>query len=324
MKILITGGAGYIGSHVVKALGPLGHNLFIYDNLSTGHKEAVTYGELIVGDLADKDKLDKLFASHAFDAVLHFAGSIIVSESVSNPLKYYQNNTINSHYLISLCQKYNVGKFIFSSTAAVYGMPKDGLCTEESELNPINPYGQSKLMTEHMLKDVSNSSTFRYVALRYFNVAGADPEGKIGQALPEATHLVNIASEAAAGKRPSVKVYGSDYPTPDGTCIRDYIHVSDLAEAHVKALEYLERGGKSEILNCGYGHGYSVREVLSRVPEAINVNIKVEEAPRRPGDPATLTAKVERIHKVTGWQPKYDNIAFIIKTAYEWEKNRHY
>ena len=324
MKILITGGAGYIGSHVVKALSPFGYDLTIFDNLSTGHQEAVTYGNLVIGDLADKNKLDDLFASHKFDAVIHFAGSIIVPESVLQPLKYYQNNTVNSHFLISLCDKYKVNKFIFSSTAAVYGMPKSGLCAEDSELSPINPYGQSKLMTEHMLKDFSLSSEFRYVALRYFNVSGADPEGQIGQSFPEATHLIKVACEAAVGKRSSIKVFGTDYETRDGTCVRDYIHVSDLADAHVKALEYLDRGGKSEVLNCGYGHGFSVREVISRVKEITGVDIKVEDSPRRIGDPASLTAKADRIHDVIGWKPKYDDLNIIIKSAYEWEKKRPY
>ncbi len=203
-------------------------------------------------------------------------------------------------------------------------MPKSGLCAEDSELSPINPYGQSKLMTEHMLKDFSLSSEFRYVALRYFNVSGADPEGQIGQSFPEATHLIKVACEAAVGKRSSIKVFGTDYETRDGTCVRDYIHVSDLAEAHVKALEYLDRGGKSEVLNCGYGHGFSVREVISRVKEITGVDIKVEDSPRRLGDPASLTAKADRIHDVIGWKPRYDDLNIIIKSAYEWEKKRPY
>jgi UDP-glucose 4-epimerase len=324
MKILITGGAGYIGSHAVKALGPLGHDLTIYDNLSTGHKEALTYGKLVVGDLADKAKMDELFKVEQFEAVLHFAGSIVVPESVSDPLKYYQNNTVNSHFLISLCEKYKVKNFIFSSTAAVYGMPKDGVCSEDSELSPINPYGQSKLMTEMMLKDVAFASDFRYVALRYFNVSGADPEGKIGQSFPEATHLIKVACEVATGKRESIKVFGTDYPTSDGTCVRDYIHVSDLADAHVKALDYLAAGGKSQILNCGYGHGFSVREVLSRVKEITGKDIKVIDSPRRAGDPASLTAKADLIGKIIGWKPKHDDLNKIIKSAYEWEQKRPY
>ncbi len=324
MKILITGGAGYIGSHVVKALGSLGHSLIIYDNLSTGHREAVTFGELIVGDVSDREKLDAVFAAHKFDAVLHFAGSIVVPDSVSDPLTYYQNNTVNSHSLLGLCKKYRVHKFIFSSTAAVYGMPKDGICREDSELAPINPYGHSKLMTEHMLRDFSQASDFRYVALRYFNVSGADPEGKIGQSFPKATHLIKVACETACGKRTSISVFGTDYPTPDGSCVRDYIHVSDLADAHVKALEYLDRGGKSEVLNCGYGHGFSVHEVLNRVKELTGVQIKIEYTPRRAGDPASITSKADRIQAVIGWKPKFDDLNVIIKSAYDWEKRRPY
>lgn len=324
MEILITGGAGYIGSHVVKALGKLGHKLTILDNLSTGHKEAITFGELVVGDLSDEKLLDQLFLTNKFQAVFHFAGSIVVPESVSNPLKYYSNNTVNSNRLISACIKHKCHQFIFSSTAAVYGMTGDKAATEETPTKPINPYGQSKLMTEQMLTDVSVSSPFRFVALRYFNVAGADPEGQIGQSFPEATHLIKVACEAATGKRDDIKIFGTDYATPDGTCIRDYIHVSDLAEAHIKALHYLEAGGKSEILNCGYGHGFSVREVLNKVRECTSISIKAVESPRRVGDPAVVLAKAEKIQKVLSWKPKYDDLSLIIKSAYEWEKKRHY
>ncbi len=324
MKILITGGAGYIGSHVVKALGQSGHELIIYDNLSTGHSQAVTYGKLVVGDLSDTLRLEELFKEENFEAVLHFAGSIVVPESVSNPVKYYQNNTVNSLSLITLCGKYKVHKFIFSSTAAVYGMPENGVCSEGSTLAPINPYGQSKLMTEFMLKDISNASDLRFVILRYFNVAGADVDGRIGQSFPEATHLIKVACEVATGKRKSINVFGTDYPTPDGTCIRDYIHVSDLADAHVKALEYLARGGASEILNCGYGHGQSVKEVLSRVKEITGKEISIISSERRPGDACSLTSEASRIGKVIGWKPKYDDLNIIIKSAYEWEKNRSY
>lgn len=324
MKILITGGAGYIGSHVLKALGAGNHDITIYDNLSTGFRQAITSGELVVGDIAEKEKLDKLFADKKFEAVLHFAGSIVVPDSVSDPIGYYQNNTINSHFLLSLCAKYKVHKFIFSSTAAVYGMPDDGVCREDSELKPINPYGQSKLMTEHMLKDLAFASDFRYVALRYFNVSGADPEGRIGQSFPKATHLIKVACETACGKREKIDLFGTDYNTKDGSCVRDYIHVSDLADAHVKALEYLNKGGKSEVLNCGYGHGYSVKEVISRVKEITGVDFKVNEVPRRPGDPGSLTSEASRISKVIGWKPQYNDLNIIIKSAYEWEKKRPY
>lgn len=324
MKLLITGGAGYIGSHVVKALGAQNHDLIIYDNLSTGHREAVTSGELVVGDLEDAEKLRELFRTHQFDGVLHFAGSIVVPESVENPIKYYKNNTLNSLKLIELCREFHVNKFIFSSTAAVYGIPESGLCSEESVTQPINPYGQSKLMTEHMLRDVSFASDFRYVALRYFNVAGADPEGQIGQSFPQATHLIKVASELACGKRESMKVFGTDYPTPDGTCVRDYIHVCDLASAHVAALDYLAQGGESNIFNCGYGKGFSVKEVLTKVEEVTGKKLNAINEERRAGDPASLTAVVSKIHKHLVWKPQYDDLSFIIKTAYEWEQKRHY
>lgn len=325
MRILITGGAGYIGSHVVLALGKLGHDLTIYDNLSTGHREAVTFGELVVGDLTEKEKLEDLFLAKKFEAVLHFAGSIVVPESVADPLRYYQNNTVNSHFLISLCQKYGVNSFIFSSTAAVYGMPESGVCEEDTETKPINPYGQSKLMTEFMLKDTSAAHpNFKFIALRYFNVSGADPEGRVGQSFPQATHLIKVACEAATGKRDHIQLFGTDYPTKDGSCVRDYIHVSDLADAHVKALEFLAQGGESQILNCGYGHGFSVKEVIARVKQITGVDFPVKEVPRRAGDPASLTAQADKIGKVIGWSPRYDDLDIIIKSAFEWEKNRPY
>lgn len=324
MKLLVTGGAGYIGSHVVKALKHSGHDLVVYDNLSTGHAEAIKAGELVVGDLADELKLDILFTRHKFDAVIHFAGSIIVPESVADPLKYYSNNTANSLQLLNLCKRHKVEKFIFSSTAAVYGMPENNICDEMTSTKPINPYGESKLMTEKMLKHYSESSDFNYVALRYFNVAGADPEGEIGQSFPDATHLIKVACEAACGKRDHLKIFGTDYPTADGSCVRDYIHVSDLADAHVKALDYLIQGGKSQILNCGYGHGFSVKEVISKVKKVTGVDFKVIEAPARAGDPASLTAKADRIREILGWRPKYDDLEFIIKCAYQWEKNKKF
>lgn len=325
MRILITGGAGYIGSHVLKALGKLGHDITIVDNLSTGFKEAITFGNLIVADLADHTKMDEIFSTGKFEAVIHFAGSIVVPDSVAEPLRYYQNNTINSHFLMTLCEKHKVKYFIFSSTAAVYGMPKDGICREDSELSPINPYGQSKLMTELMLRDLAFANKdFRFIALRYFNVAGADPEGQIGQSFPKATHLIKAACEAATGKRTHMDLFGTDYPTKDGSCVRDYIHVTDLADAHVKALEYLEKGGESQPLNCGYGHGFSVKEVIARVKELTGVNFKVNEVPRRAGDPASLTAESSRLSQLTGWKPKYDDLNVIIKSAYEWEKKRPY
>jgi UDP-glucose 4-epimerase len=323
MKILVTGGAGYIGSHAVKALGKAGHEVIVLDNLSTGHRAAVTYGELIVGDVSDEDLLNKIFTRHKIDAVMHFAGSIIVPESVENPLKYYKNNSLNSYKLISACVEHKIHKFIFSSTAAVYGMT-DGPVDESHSTLPINPYGQSKLMTEQMLRDVAFSSPLRYVALRYFNVSGADPEGQIGQSFPGATHLIKVACEVGTKKRDHIKVFGTDYPTADGSCIRDYIHISDLADAHVKALDYLAKGGKSQVLNCGYGHGFSVKQVLNKFVEVTGEKIKVEEAPRRAGDPAIVASVAHKIRDVLGWTPKYDDLSVIIKSAFEWEKKRPY
>jgi UDP-glucose 4-epimerase len=322
MKILVTGGAGYIGSHVVKALE--GEDLVVLDNLSTGHKLAVLHGELVVGDIGDEALLENLFTKHKFESVLHFAGSIVVPESVSDPLKYYQNNTINSHKLLSMCVKHGVKHFIFSSTAAVYGMPEDGVCTEESILKPINPYGHSKLMTEQMLWDTCAASNLKAIALRYFNVAGADPEGELGQSFPKATHLIKVASEAAVGKREFMEVYGTDYPTSDGTCVRDYIHVSDLAAAHVCALKALRAGTFQGPINCGYGRGFSVNEVVERVKAISHVNFLVKVSGRRAGDPASLTAKVERIKEKLGWVPKYNDLDLIIESALAWEKKKRF
>ncbi len=320
MKVLVTGGAGYIGSHIVKLLGEQGHEIVVLDNLSTGHREAVLYGELVVGDLCNLELLDDLMKKHQFEAVFHFAGSIIVPESVENPIKYYKNNTENSLNLIHKCIENKVNNFIFSSTAATYGILESGTATEETETRPINPYGESKLMTEKMLRDISASNEdFNYVALRYFNVSGADPDGRIGQAFPGATHLIKVNCEAAAGKRDQISIFGTDYPTKDGTCVRDYIHVSDLASAHLAALEYLAAGGNSDIFNCGYGHGFSVREVIERVKEVTEKEYSVIESGRRAGDPAELISRVEKIKKHLNWTPKYDDLAFIVKTAYEWE-----
>lgn len=319
-KILVTGGAGYIGSHVVKQLGEAGYDVVVYDNLSTGNKNAVLYGELVEADLQDLKTLDATFAKHNFDGVMHFAGSIIVPESVEKPLLYYTNNTHNSLELIKMCEKHNVPNFIFSSTAAVYGIPEGSAASEENETKPINPYGQSKLMTEHMLRDTSFANEgFNYVALRYFNVSGADPEGKIGQAFPGATHLIKVNCEAAVGKRDKTYIFGTDFDTPDGTGIRDYIHVVDLARAHLDAIEYLFKNKKSQVLNCGYGRGFSVREVVNTVKEITGVDYTVEETDRRAGDPGELISKADKIKDVLGWTPKHNDLSFIIKTAFEWE-----
>ncbi|RLJ70443.1 UDP-galactose 4-epimerase [Hydrogenivirga caldilitoris] len=319
-KILVTGGAGYIGSHVVKLLGERGYEVLTYDNLSTGHNWAVLYGRLVKADLRDKETLRKIFEEFRPDAVMHFAAYIVVPESVREPLKYYRNNVVNTINLLEVMEEFGVDKFIFSSSAAVYGIPKKIPVPETEPMNPINPYGETKATVERILRDLSNSGKdFRYVSLRYFNVAGADPEGKIGFAYPNPTHLIIRAVKTAKGEFDKLEIYGTDYPTPDGTCIRDYIHVTDLAEAHIVALEYLLEGGESDIFNCGYGHGYSVREVVEAVKRVTGVDFTVVEAPRREGDPPVLVADNRKIRKVHGWEPKYDDLDFIIKTAWEWE-----
>jgi len=318
--ILVTGGAGYIGSHVVRQLGTAGESVVVLDNLSTGFEAAVTAGELVIGDTGDAGLLERLFTEHSIDTVMHFAAHTIVPESVADPLKYYGNNTASSRTLLEACQRHGVVNFVFSSTAAVYGIPADGLASEESPTQPINPYGTSKLMTEWMLRDLATAGGPSYVALRYFNVAGCEPSGTIGQSTPKATLLVKVACEAAVGKRPHISVYGTDYPTPDGTGLRDYIHVDDLARAHLDALAYLRAGGESTTLNCGYGHGYSVREVLSAVEQASGAPLTIVDEPRRAGDPPALVAVAERVRKELGWTPKYDDLDTIVRTALAWEK----
>lgn len=320
MNILVTGGAGYIGSHVLLELEKSGHDVVVYDNLSTGHAWAVQYGELVVGDLADGEKLNRLFSEHSFDAVIHFAASISVSESVADPLKYYSNNTCNTLALLEMCQRYRLKQFVFSSTAAVYGEPKALPVSESAEPAPCNPYGASKMMSERMIEDVAAASDMKYVILRYFNAAGADPEGRVGQATPGATHLIKVACEAAAGKREAVAIFGTDYPTADGTCIRDYVHVSDLARAHTLALEYLAAGGVSIVLNCGYGRGSSVRQVIETVKSESGVNFPVREGARRIGDSSEIVADGSRIRAVLGWQPRFDDLSTIVATAWQWEK----
>src|SRR5690554_377083 len=283
--ILVTGGAGYIGSHVVRQLGEAGERVVVLDNLSTGFRQAVLHGELVVGNTGDAACLEQIFGRWEIDTVMHFAAHTVVPESVENPLKYYGNNTCASRTLLEHSVRAGVQHFVFSSTAAVYGIPPGGRAAEETPTAPINAYGTSKLMTEWMLRDVAAASSMRYVALRYFNVAGSDPEGRIGQSTPKATLLTKVACEVAVGKRPYVSIFGSDYPTPDGTGIRDYIHVEDLADAHLKALEYLRGGGDSVVLNCGYGRGCSVRELLATVERVAGRPLEQREAPRRPGDP---------------------------------------
>jgi UDP-glucose 4-epimerase len=322
--ILITGGAGYIGSHVVRQLGESGKQVLILDTLSTGFKEAVIHGKLIVGDTGDRALVSRLLSEYNIKTVMHFAAHTIVPESIAYPLKYYANNTCSTRNLLECCAQANIKHFIFSSTAAVYGIPSTPLASEDTPTAPINPYGTSKLMSEWMLRDLSAASDLRYVSLRYFNVAGSDPRGRIGQSTRNATLLIKVACEAAVGKRASVTIFGTDYPTPDSTGIRDYIHVEDLADAHIKALDYLEQGGASSVLNCGYGHGYSVREVLSVVEQVSGQALNILEHNRRPGDPPILIAAADRIQKVLGWVPRYDDLGLIVKTSLDWEKSRFY
>lgn len=318
--ILVTGGAGYIGSHVVLQLREAGENVVVLDNLSTGFPNAVGDTELVVGDTGDQDLVSRLLARHNIGSVLHFAAHTIVPESVSDPLKYYANNTCATRNLLACCRDAGVRDFIFSSTAAVYGIPADGSCDENSPTAPINPYGSSKLMSEMMLRDLSAATELRHVILRYFNVAGSDPEGRIGQSTAKATLLTKVACEAAVGKREEVAIFGTDYDTPDGTGIRDYIHVTDLARAHIDALAYLRKSGNSVTLNCGYGHGYSVREVLAMVAQVNGAPVKIRETDRREGDPPSLTARAEKIREVLGWQPQLDNLELIVRHALAWER----
>lgn len=319
MNVLVTGGAGYIGSHVVRQLDQAGHDIVVLDNLSTGYRWAVTAGELVVGDLADEAVIEEVFASHKFDAVLHFAANIVVPESVANPLKYYSNNTRNTLNLLKAVDRHKVPYLVFSSTAAVYGMPDETVLTEDMPLAPINPYGASKMMSERMIMDLAAASNLNYVILRYFNVAGANPEGLLGQATPEATHLIKVACECVTGQREGMSVFGTDYDTRDGTCVRDYIHVEDLAKAHVMALDYMGQGGESRVLNCGYGRGFTVKEVIGEVKRQSGVDFPVAETGRRAGDPEALMADNARIKETLGWAPDYDNLETIVGTALAWE-----
>ncbi len=320
MSVLVTGGAGYIGSHAVIDLQSAGEEVIVLDDLSTGFDWAVQVPEnLYVGDIADETLLARIIAERKVEAVIHFAGSVVVPESVVNPLKYYLNNTAKSRSLIEACVKGGVKYFIFSSTAAVYGMTGEAAVSEDVPLNPMSPYGVSKLMTEWMLRDAAAAHDMTYVALRYFNVAGSDPKGRIGQSTANATHLIKVACQTALGQRSYIEVFGEDYPTKDGTCIRDYIHVSDLAAAHTSALIYLRNGGTSLVANCGYGHGYSVREVLRSVEQAAGHSIEIRQAPRRLGDPASVVSNPARIKEALGWTPHYDDLDTIVSHALAWE-----
>jgi UDP-glucose 4-epimerase len=320
VPILVTGGAGYIGSHVVLQLAQAGENVIVLDDLSSGFADAVIGAELVVGNVGDMPTVTELLRTRGIDTVLHFAARTIVPESVADPLRYYANNTCATRNLLECCARASVKHIVFSSTAAVYGVPADGHAREDTPTAPINPYGTSKLMSEWMLRDLAAAGGPRYVALRYFNVAGCDLQGRIGQSTRNATLLVKVACEAALGKRPHVAIFGTDYATPDGTGVRDYIHVEDLASAHLDALAYLRGGGASTTLNCGYGHGYSVREVLAAVGKAHGAPVPAVEHPRRAGDPPALVAHAQRIRQTLGWQPRHDDLDLIARTALAWER----
>jgi UDP-glucose 4-epimerase len=318
--ILITGGAGYIGSHVVLQLRARGERVVVLDDLSRGFRQAVRDAPLVVGKVGERATVLPLLAEHGVDTVMHFAAYTIVPESVREPLRYYGNNTCSTRTLLECCVEAKVRHFVFSSTAAVYGIPASGVAAEDTPTAPINPYGTSKLMSEWMLASVAQATPLTYAALRYFNVAGSDTAGRIGQATANATLLIKVACEAAVGKRGEVAIFGTDYPTPDGTGVRDYIHVEDLASAHLDALTYLRSGGESATLNVGYGHGYSVREVLASVERVSGVKLRVREEPRRAGDPPGLVARAERIRTLLGWQPRLDDLDTIVRSAYRWEQ----
>jgi UDP-glucose 4-epimerase len=322
-SILVTGGAGYIGSHVVRQLNEAGYEVIIYDNLSTGSAASIVAGKHILGDLADVDKLDQVFAQYQFSAVLHFAASLVAPESIAYPLDYYTNNTRNTLNLLRCCQTMGVNQLIFSSTAAVYGEPQQNPITEASPTQPINPYGRSKLMSEWMVRDFAAASDCRYVILRYFNVAGAAPDGRLGQTSEQATQLIRVACDAVLKRRTGLHIFGTNFATPDGTAIRDYIHVEDLATAHVAALDYLASGGDSQIVNCGYGKGYSVREVIDRVKAIAQIDFPVIEVDQRPGDPACVVAHADKIRGLLGWYPKYDDLDLIIHHSLNWETQRN-
>jgi UDP-glucose 4-epimerase len=318
--ILVTGGAGYIGSHVLLQLQARGERVVALDNLYTGFRQAVRDAPLIVGQVGDRQLVERTMREYEIDTVMHFAANTIVPESVRDPLKYYGNNTCEARALLEVCMQQGVRQFVFSSTAAVYGMPAGGIASEDMALAPINPYGTSKLMSEWILRDLAAVSDFRYVSLRYFNVAGSDTQARIGQATRKATLLIKVACEAIVGKRSHVSIYGTDYDTPDGTGVRDYIHVEDLARAHVDALDYLRAGGATAICNCGYGHGYSVREVLASVQRVAGKALQIREEARREGDPPVLVARADRVRSLLGWIPRLDDLDTIVANSLRWEE----
>ncbi|HEY2395343.1 MAG TPA: UDP-glucose 4-epimerase GalE [Rudaea sp.] len=319
--VLVTGGAGYIGSHVALQLAAAGETVVVIDDLSTGFADAVLDAELVVANVGDVTMVEKLLRQREIDTVMHFAARTIVPESVEDPLRYYGNNSCATRNLLACCMRSGVRHFVFSSTAAVYGEPDAGRVDEDSPTTPINPYGSSKLVSEWMLRDLARCGGMRHVVLRYFNVAGSDIRGRIGQSTLNATLLTKVACEVAVGRRPHLRIFGTDYPTPDGTGVRDYVHVDDLARAHLAALEYLRQGGYPVTLNCGYGHGYSVREVAAAVGRANGAAIAIVEYPRRAGDPPSLIADVRRIRTVLGWEPCCDDIDLIAATSLAWERN---
>jgi UDP-glucose 4-epimerase len=322
MSILVTGGAGYIGSHMVYALTDAGQDVVVLDNLTTGLRGLVSEdAQFIEGNAGDTALVGRIIAEHRVDAIIHFAGSIVVPDSVADPLSYYANNTVVARNLIEAAVKNGVKNFIFSSTATVYAGESPDPLSESLPTGPVSPYGRSKLMTEWMLEDSARAYDLRYVALRYFNVAGADARGRTGQSSPRATHLIKRASQVALGRVPHLDIFGTDYPTTDGTGVRDYIHVSDLVDAHMRALTYLREGGSASVMNCGYGHGASVREVIASVERVVGRPLPVKESPRRAGDPAWLVADARKIREVLGWQPRYDNLDEIVRTAYAWERH---
>jgi UDP-glucose 4-epimerase len=321
MTVLVTGGAGYIGSHMALRLGDAGEPTVVLDSLLTGFDWAVDHrAKFVQGDAGDMDLVGRLIREHAITEIVHFAGSIVVPESVTDPLKYYRNNTATSRNLIEAAVKGGVQRFIFSSTAAVYGMTGLAPVEETTPLLPMSPYGRSKLMTEWMLADVAAAHPLKFGVLRYFNVAGADPQKRSGQSTPLATHLIKVAAQTALGQRPKMDIFGTDYPTPDGTCVRDYIHVTDLIEAHKLLLDHLRGGGDSVTLNCAYGKGYSVRQVIDTVKAVSGVDFRVDEGPRRAGDPASITATGEKVRAVLGWVPKHDALREMVQTALDWER----
>lgn len=322
--ILVTGGAGYIGSHTNKELHKRGYQTVVYDNLVYGHKESVKWGTLEIGDLSDKERLESVFKKYPIEAVIHFAAYAYVGESVTEPAKYYNNNVCNTINLLDIMKKYKVNHIIFSSTCATYGVPEKMPITEDMPQNPVNPYGATKKIVERILEDYHKAYGLYYCCLRYFNAAGADPDGEIGESHTPETHLIPLILDAASGKRESICIFGTDYPTEDGTCIRDYIHVTDLADAHIRALEYLKQGGESTCFNLGNGNGDSVRHVIEVVKQVTGKEFKVKEEKRRAGDPPVLIGSAEKAEKVLGWKPKYAEIETIVEHAWKWHENKEY